>query len=306
MKHIVIGSIPRSGSTFVQRSIHKILPDASTGPESWYLPRVGDERRFWKSYSELGANTASTAVNFYRSQGFSGTYNQSAFNGFVYFLDTLSEKTGGRFFIEKTPRNLFFLDEMVSHDSLMPIQVVRRPLDILLSYVFTFSRGFLFPKHIEFDLYRGCEQLLINRAAGVSSIIYENIIKDDLSLITLLSNNKYKIGKNTDIGLNMDQPGILGDPIFQGSNKYKANRLQKEKISPYFYRHALRFMKDPSVVKIYYEFYNHELYLEDIQKLKKMLTLKKSYEIFVNPIINLYFLFQLNILKQKRISFFLR
>lgn len=306
MKHIVIGSIPRSGSTFIQRRIHEMLLNSATGPESWYLPRVGDERRFWKAYSELGANTSSTAVKFYRSQGLSGLYNKSLYTGFESFLNDLSERTGGLFFIEKTPRNLFFLDDLVEHERLLPIQIVRRPLDTLLSFVFTFSGGFLFPGHIDFDLFGGCRQIIVNHDFGVKTLIYEDIVENDIALRKFLIDSGFEVGFNRNIGLNMDQPGILGDPVFQGSVKYKPNRLKNKKISPYFYYHARKFMISADVKKIYQMFYTDEQYDDDLKKLSDMLSIAKSYELIFNPIVSLYFKLQMNILKQKKMTFFLR
>lgn len=309
MKHIVIGSIPRSGSTFIQRQIQQNLPSHGSGPETWFLQRAGSEDLDINYFSELGANTAQTAVKYYRNKGASGLYNKALISGFETFLDLLCQKCNKNFFIEKTPRNLFFMKDLQFSEKIFPVQIVRNPLDIIISYLFTFSAGNYYKDRMNFDLVFGFRQLRINAELGLPIIKYEEATRNEEFVRQFLSYSGFETGDNYGANVfDLSEFGVLGDPVFSGSNKYIPDRLKDKKISFHAYKNILRIMQSPDVRFIYEYYYTPDLFETDLQRLMRMRSPWKLTDMLLAPVSTVYSYTQLNILKTKVKSrhFFLR
>lgn len=310
MKHIVIGSQPRSGSTFIQRQIYENTLDSTSGPETWYLQNFLFNSEQYKIFSSLGANSASIARQFYRCEVQDDPYVKNLIFGFENFLSELAISKNAQIFIEKTPRNLFYIETLSNYsDKIIPLQIVRRPLDVILSNIFTFSDGHFYQNRHKLDLDYGFEQILLNHQAGLTTIIYENALNDTTYIPSMLVKLGYATGVNACKSYNFDDQKSYGDPIFRGGDGFRQNRLKDISISKLSHYRVKKLMVNKSVIEIYKLFYSEEEYRFDLERLSS----RKVHYMSIDPILfigdNIYSKLQLNILLSKireRRNFFLR
>ena len=128
---IIINSLPRSGSTFLQNLIIENNPNVLGDTESWVFLALFLEIQ-GKSKSQVGGNLAEKAkMNFIERNG------KELVELFLKYLED-----EGIFIIEKTPRNYWlgttFLNQFDN------IVLVRRPDEILASMISTWNNNHLY------------------------------------------------------------------------------------------------------------------------------------------------------------------
>jgi len=180
---IFIFSLPRSGSTLLQRMLSS-SPKISTADEPWILLPLASMKsqenlRVFANYSHWHVNLAisefiqtfpENEVSFY-----------TAIQHFVTELYALSSGEGNAvFFLDKTPRYYLIIDfiAQVFPDAKF-IFLFRNPLDVLSSIIDTWGGNKLHITHWAVDLYQGPQCLLAGyRKYNQRSILvrYEDLV----------------------------------------------------------------------------------------------------------------------------------
>ncbi len=156
---IFIFSLPRSGSTLIQRVLSGHL-DIATTAEPWFLLPLVYAVKESGGLTEYNQNTSSRAVTDFINTVGVEKYN----NRLSSFMSSLYQEccsNGEMYFIDKTPRYYLIIDEIVSiFPDAKVIFLFRSPLHIIGSMIETFSSGGLgrlYPYNI--DLSTGFHRL---------------------------------------------------------------------------------------------------------------------------------------------------
>jgi sulfotransferase family protein len=179
---IFLLSLPRSGSTLVQRVLAS--SDAiSTTPEPWLLLPQMYAMREGGAFAEYGHVPASRAVREFADNlpGGREAYDDEL-RRFVLSLYGRAATSGARFFLDKTPRYHFIVDDLAA---LFPdaylVFLWRNPLAIVASIVETWGRGRWDVERWRVDLFDGIAHLTeaFPRLAHRSiSVRYEDLVSD--------------------------------------------------------------------------------------------------------------------------------
>jgi hypothetical protein len=135
-------SLPRSGSTLVQRVLAS-RPEISTTPEPWLLLPLLYARRERGTFSEYGEVPAARAISEFvqRLPGAEEDFRREL-HDFVVCLYGLASHDGTTYFLDKTPRYHFVVDDLFE---LFPdgkfVFLWRNPLSIVSSIVETWAGG---------------------------------------------------------------------------------------------------------------------------------------------------------------------
>jgi hypothetical protein len=193
VRPIYLFSLPRSGSTLVQRVLSS-HPEISTAPEPWlllpqiYLLRDGGHG------AEYGGPQAARAIGEFISRLPGGEHSyDAALRRFILELYAAAgqgrETNGGpaappTYFLDKTPRYHFIAEELFR---LFPearfIFLWRNPLSIVASVVDTWTNGTWRLGRWRRDLFDGLDSLVSSyRAHGESSVAvrYEDLVSRPL------------------------------------------------------------------------------------------------------------------------------
>lgn len=312
MTHIVIGSIPRSGSTFFQTQLTAWAPGYTTGPETWYLQNATLEGHKYLTYSELGSNTARLAKKAYVEFGCDQAFDKGHIAGFVAFLEAMAKQNQSCFFVEKTPRNIFYLDALQSHaPQILLLQLVRKPYDVILSNLMTFSNGKSYYWRHYFDIVEGYRKLLENSDLGIETIKYEDVVRDEKYFPNFVTTKlNLQPEKLNNQNFPEDMVGSFGDPYSKSRIPFKKNRYNGIRLSKLTNKIILRFMMDISVQLTYNKFYNEDEYQIDLLKVKNNPTYFDPFSYFQSFQDTLMNRLQLNILlakyKDKKFTTFIR
>jgi len=215
MKPIFIFSLPRSGSTLLQRMI-AVSDDVATSPESWYmLPLISHDQSesIYSVYSSRHADVASKEFidNYIGDE----EHNKLLAN---YYNSVFSAASSGKkYFLEKTPRNTFYIHKinLIFGDDAHYIVLLRNPMAIALSMIQTWGAGannlYSFKQDFEIGLDRLSE---VVGDARFHVVTYEKLVAGDLQGVARL----------LDIDIDENSPlevlaGKMGDPT--GQLKYK-------------------------------------------------------------------------------------
>lgn len=177
---IFLFSLPRSGSTLLQRILAK-HPAISTAAEPWVLLPLLSTLRKEGIYANYDQNAVVEAVrDFY--EGMEG--GRAAF--FEELRDTAlrlyQRRTppGTRYFLDKTPRYHLIVEEILE---LFPdarfIFLWRNPLSVIASMLDTWHRGHWYLYFFKVDLYDGFERLFRAFSAAFDRVIginYEQLL----------------------------------------------------------------------------------------------------------------------------------
>jgi hypothetical protein len=180
LKPVFIFSLPRSGSTLLQR-ILATHPAVATASEPWILLPFLYARRRQGVYAEYSHRKAIQAIEDF-SSGLPG--------GEAEYLDAVRElvlrlyreRTGpeARYFIDKTPRyHVVSADIVRTFDDARFIFLWRNPLAIIASMIETWGHGHWNIYEFEFDLFDGLAGLIDGqRSAGdrAISIRYRDLV----------------------------------------------------------------------------------------------------------------------------------
>jgi hypothetical protein len=256
--------VPRSGSTALQYYLAGSIEGAVTCPETWIIP-FAMAARDPLAFSPVGLVSARLA----EQQLFDGAYNEALFKGVRSFFDSKCREVNGKFFIEKTPRNILYGNEILENMPEAKILVlVRHPVDICLSVFENFCKNRPNLSKSAIDLCTSFDNLI-------------KLIDNERTLIILyekIDNKDYLINKLSEIGYKYEHmrkksmylnTSFMGDKKFKADDKIKTNkfRYKTEKISLIKYLIIRRLLNQKSWIKIINNFYdeNSEIILRDIR-----------------------------------------
>lgn len=157
---IFLLSLPRSGSTFVQRVV-AAHSGVSTTAEPWFLLPLLYSLRATGVYAEYGHGLAAGAVSDFceRLPGGRADY-RGAIRDLAIDLYSKASDASSTHFLDKTPRYGLVVDDLVEMFPESPIVVLwRNPLATVASLSETWARGRWQPHFHKIDLFDNLERL---------------------------------------------------------------------------------------------------------------------------------------------------
>lgn len=175
-------SLPRSGSTLVQRVL-AVHEQVDTTPEPWILLPQLYALREWGAYAEYGHASAARAILEFAGRLPRG--EEDYFEELAAFVRTLYAKASngrGGYFLDKTPRYHFVVDELfrVFPDAKF-VFLWRNPLAVVASIVQTWTEGRWNLERWHRDLFDGVANLVAGyegQADRSLAIRYEDLVSD--------------------------------------------------------------------------------------------------------------------------------
>lgn len=303
---IFIISLPRSGSTILQKEISK-HKEISTFSESWIIFNFLNFSNSITSYSNYGNRSMQLAFQEIFSKS---NLNEEELKKILAKSITDCYKklsSNNKFFIDKTPRYHLIINQI---EELFPegiyIYLYRNPIDIFISFIEYFCNGNFYKYYSNnIDLVYGFNNIsksYKNFKQNKILINYENFIKDSLSSLDKIYNylavNPNKKDNGDDFMNN-----FYGDQIANKSSKVFNNVSKLEDfISSYQRKKILyKFIKNIDNDYLIQGGYNKKLLLNKISNIK-------TYKLFhIIDVINLtasYISVSLNLnMLKKRKSF---
>jgi len=189
---IFIISQPRSGSTLLQRMLSG-HPDIASSAETWLMlhPVYGDREEGIET--EYGAHWARLARNEFLENYTEGmTVYEDACRAWARtFYDNALQTSGGKIFIDKTPRYAMIIPELFR---LFPqakfVFLLRNPMAILASELNSFVKDqFNILSEFRSDLLEAPQQILDGIAQHDAAIVvrYEELVSDSEAQVRALS-----------------------------------------------------------------------------------------------------------------------
>ena len=180
---IFIFSLPRSGSTLVQRILTG-HPQVASISESWLLLPQFYALRPHSVFAEYAHISASNAIQeFYRHlpNGYSDYLNAVKTLSVSLFSKISSKQPSVTHFVEKTPRNTLVIDEIIeTFPKSKFVFLWRNPLAIAASMIETFGLGKWNLYKTKIDLFQGLENMVMaygNIKSRAFTINYEDLIE---------------------------------------------------------------------------------------------------------------------------------
>lgn len=231
---IFLLSLPRSGSTLLQRILMSHTQVASAS-EPWFLLPLAAmsgeaELRVFAEYSHRSASIAIADLVSCMPNGratYADILREMAFR--VY--ESIS-RPDARYFVDKTPRYFLIIDFILRlfPDSKV-ILLVRNPLDVLASVITTWGNDRLWLHHALVDLYQG--PLRLHEAASthpdrLHRVTYENLVaqpeatcRDVCAYLGLpfeaemlrATGGGALVGRMGDKSSNSARPGLVADSV---------------------------------------------------------------------------------------------
>ena len=227
MKSVFIISLPRSGSTLLQR-ILAISPEISSVSEPWLLlPFAGlSEYGNLMTYSEYSFRVAHSAYTEFVNSLPNG--DNDYYLSLSRFIDDIygkASKDNSQYFLDKTPRYYLIVDfiKKVFPDSKI-IFLVRNPLDVFSSMMEAWWKNRLWINHQQIDLFRGpqCIHEAIHKYKDSSICVsYEDLVtgsEDTIRDICSFLDIEFNMDMLSGVG-EKDFGGTMGDKL--GIRKYK-------------------------------------------------------------------------------------
>ena len=234
MQPIFLLSLPRSGSTLVQRVLGS-HPDVATVSEPWFLLPLLYTLKDKGIYAEYNHHTLTSAVEDLCRQLPGGEeHYRSEIRSFALRLySSLSPDEQTRYFIDKTPRYHLVVDDLFA---MFPdgrfLFLWRNPLAVVSSMVETWQKGrwTLHPYHV--DLFQGLPNLVLSfskhqdRACGMR---YEQLISGDASAWAPVYDylGLDFDGSELERFAQVDLHGSMGDPRGSRSDSLAPGRADK-------------------------------------------------------------------------------
>jgi hypothetical protein len=224
VKPLFIFSLPRSGSTLLQRllSCNKFVDSVS---ETWLLLPVFyalKNKGVYAEYSHKGVYDA--LQDFIQTLPNGEDDYFSAIRGFSSYLYSNASSADALYFVEKTPRYALICDDVIkTFPSSKFIFLWRNPLSIIASMIETWGKGRWNIFRYKIDLYDGMEKMLevyTNEEEAIS-IRYEDLVDDNVSVVSKVFLNLEGTTFDPDSIQNLSKvklSGVMGDPT--GSKKY--------------------------------------------------------------------------------------
>lgn len=182
IKPIFIFSLPRSGSTLLQRML-TVHDDIASTAEPWILLPLFygfKSNGIYTEYAQFGAHVAIQDVVSNLPQGEKDLYE--AVRLYAYHIYTkLAEEKGAQMFVDKTPRYHLIADEIIqAFPDAKFIFLWRNPISIVSSIVDTWDGKYWSAFKYKVDLYKGIASLL-NAFEGnkdkALSVNYEELLR---------------------------------------------------------------------------------------------------------------------------------
>ena len=181
-KLVFIFSLPRSGSTLLQRSL-AAQSGFTSAPETWVLVKLLGAISGISEYSEYGSRWANRGVSeFFADERLGSTAAREALTtAYLSMLGEVCEGKPNTYFIEKTPRNSLVVQQIIE---LFPdskfIFLWRHPAAVIHSMNDSWSKGhWHFRSDVDLEL--GLPRLMEARAslgAQALSVNYECLVDD--------------------------------------------------------------------------------------------------------------------------------
>lgn len=298
MKPIFIFSLPRSGSTLLQRSLMSHSDIASTSEPWILLPQIYSLKNNG-TLSDYGSLPASRGINdlINNLPKKKSDYNNSL-QKFILDLYGKLSKNGEQYFLDKTPRYYKIIDEIVEvFPNAKFIFLFRSPEQIYASMLQTWSKNRFMPfLSSYYDLIEGNKKLSLGYKKIKEksfAIKYEEFVNNPRNTIESLS--KYlNIEYDTNMITNFNKQktnGRLGDPT--GINKYKS--ISKDSLSKWTStfnsklrkRIAINIINKIDEESLLIQGYNKLQIIKSIKSIKtnKILSLRDLFDYFQDLII---------------------
>jgi len=179
MPLVLIVSLPRSGSTLLQRAL-SAHPSVDSAPEPWLLLPLLSMMGNVEVYSEFGWDLAQEAISEFLRAERKGAFIE----GLECLLARCYGLGPGRVFVDKTPRYSLILEEILEWlPSARIILLFRNPIDVVNSILQTWGREGkrwrIRPYFV--DLYSGMRNMLAvaqRSCENVISIKYEELVRE--------------------------------------------------------------------------------------------------------------------------------
>lgn len=156
IRPIFLFSLPRSGSTLLQRIIatHK---DVCTTSECWFLLPIFYSLKGEDIYSEYGASACAHGIqDFVTCLGRKREDFYSSVRNFSYSMYTNASNPGATYFLDKTPRYYLIIDEIAkTFPEGKFIFLFRNPLAVLASMIMYWNNGRIRLHYNQVDLIKG-------------------------------------------------------------------------------------------------------------------------------------------------------
>lgn len=266
MKPLFILSLPRSGSTLVQR-ILATHPDISTASEPWILLPYLYSIRNHGIYTEYVHSESVTAIEDFIKELPNGKQDYfGAIRKCALHLYKKASKTETTYFLDKTPRYHLVIDDLIQ---MFPdgkfIFLWRNPLGVAASIIETWGNSKWNLHRYKVDLFDGLNNLLMaseKYKERIHEIKYEDLLSQpDKEMKRLfdyieLEYDPQTLNNFSDINLN----GRLGDPT--GAREYKAisteplGKWKKTLSNPHrklWSKHYLRWIGEEKLSRMGYE-----------------------------------------------------
>jgi hypothetical protein len=229
VRPIFILSLPRSGSTLLQRLLMADGRCASFGEPSLLLRFLGqgDVMARRATYGEMLVETAMGDIRD-RWSGFDETYRRGVRDLMLSVYDGLAE--GKPWFLDKTPRYSLIAEELMqTFPDAKFIVLWRHPLAVAASMASTFGKGWWNPDEFAIDLHEGLDRLLRfcnAHAEKVFQMRYEDLVVDTAEVLEGLGNFLGWDGlpQVVERELVSSAGGSLGDPT--GVTQYRSVSTQ--------------------------------------------------------------------------------
>lgn len=182
MQPIFLVSLPRSGSTVVQRTL-AAHPQVATAPEPWLLlplAAMSGERsvRCYANFSHAGAVTALGDL-VARMPGGAPAY-EAALRDFVLQVYGLVSESKRKYFVDKTPRYFLIVDFLLRvFPEAKLVVLLRHPLDVLASIITTWGGSRLWLHNSQLDLHVGPQRIheaCAKHATRLTTVHYEQFV----------------------------------------------------------------------------------------------------------------------------------
>ena len=215
---IFLFSLPRSGSTLVQRvlaSHHEI----STASEPWFLLPFLMALKEKGTYSEYGHRVAAKAINDFCAILPNG--KQNYLNEVASLARRLYQAASSResiYFLDKTPRYHLIVDNLMDmFPEAKRILLWRNPLAVVASVIETFDAGRWNLYKYKVDMFKGLEGLIAayeNKPEAYYTINYESVVSHaDIELPALFNSLDLSYDASVLTSFNtVTLMGTAGDP----------------------------------------------------------------------------------------------
>lgn len=181
LKPIFIFSLPRAGSTLLQR-ILATSDQISTVSEPWLLLPFVYTLKSDGSRAEYGHSLSVQAIEYFYKQFPNGRQDYlNELREFTLKLYQKNSQPNSRYFLDKTPRYHLIISEILE---IFPqgkfIFLWRNPLAVVASIINSWCKGKWKPMVWHMDLYEGTNNLIqafTEHSAQVQALQYENLVQ---------------------------------------------------------------------------------------------------------------------------------